>query len=221
MANSQRNVLYGTPSFDGGTCLVAETKKSTAREGALDSAQGRLIVALGVCMLTMIWGTVFTFTVYADQLAAAFGLTALQVSSVFSITAAVFLTVGGIFGIFAARFSLRPVLVLIGFGLAMTVVLLQVVDSYVGVVTTFTLLGTAGGGYGLYGHRLAGTAVVRNPPGTRHEHHDDWGRLWSTGSPVRVALASRWNGFQNRFRCCRWRDDPCRARVEPRLSSTD
>ncbi|MFC4986577.1 MFS transporter [Saliphagus infecundisoli] len=149
-------------------------------------------------MLTMIWGTVFTFTVYADQLAAAFALTALQVSSVFSITAAVFLTVGGIFGIFAARFSLRPVLVLIGFGLAMTVVLLQVVDSYLGVVTTFTLLGTAGG--------TAFTVIVSLAPQWFETHQGLATSITMTGvgfGPLVLPFAWLWlldgTGFRTAF----------------------
>ena len=118
---------------------------SNASKEALDSAQGWLIVGLGICILTTIWGAVFTFTVYADRLAATFGLSALQVSSVFSITTAFFLMVGGLFGVFAARFSLRPVLATVGVGLAIATALLQIVDSYIGVVIAFALLGTAGG----------------------------------------------------------------------------
>lgn len=124
---------------------MTATEESMAREEPLDSAQGWLVVGLGVCMLTMIWGTVFTFTVYADRLAAAFDLTALQVSSIFSITTAVFLAVGGIFGVFAARFRLRSALVAVSVGLAVATGLLQIVNSYVGVVAAFALLGTAGG----------------------------------------------------------------------------
>lgn len=124
---------------------MTATEVSTARDEALDSTQGWLIVGLGICLLTMIWGAVFTFTVYADRLAATFGLSALQVSSVFSITTAFFLMVGGLFGVFATRFSLRPVLAMVGVGLVITTALLQTVGSYVGVVVAFALLGTAGG----------------------------------------------------------------------------
>jgi OFA family oxalate/formate antiporter-like MFS transporter len=124
---------------------MTATTVSDARETALDSAQGWLVVALGICMLTVIWGTIFTFTVYADRLAATVDLTALQVSSVFSITTAVFLAVGGLFGVFADRFRLRSVLVAVSVGLAVAAGLLQIVNSYVGVVTAFALLGTAGG----------------------------------------------------------------------------
>ncbi|MFA9418169.1 MFS transporter, partial [Natrinema sp. HArc-T2] len=124
---------------------MTATKVSNAHEEALDSAQGWLIVGLGICILTAIWGAVFTFTVYADRLAATFSLSALQVSSVFSITTAVFLMAGGLFGVFAARFPLRPVLALIGIGLVITTALLQIVNSYLGVVVAFVLLGTTGG----------------------------------------------------------------------------
>jgi OFA family oxalate/formate antiporter-like MFS transporter len=47
--------------------------------------------------------------------------------------------------VFAARFPLRPVLATVGVALAVATALLQIVDSYVGVVVAFALLGTAGG----------------------------------------------------------------------------
>ncbi|RJT07131.1 MFS transporter [Halococcus sp. IIIV-5B] len=129
---------------------------SNKREEALDSTRGWLIVGLGICILTTIWGAAFTFTVYADRLAATFALSALQVSSVFSIMTVFFLGVGGLFGVFAARFPLRPVLVATSVGLAAAATLIQVVDSYLGVVVAFVLLGIAGG--------TAFTVVVSLPP---------------------------------------------------------
>jgi len=111
----------------------------------IDSARGWLIVVLGVCMLTSMWGVLFTFTVYADQLAATFSVTALQASSVFSLMTAFFLVVGGLFGVFTARFPLRPVVAAAGVGLAVAGGLLQAVNSYLGVLVAFAVLGTAGG----------------------------------------------------------------------------
>jgi len=118
---------------------------TAAHERALDSARSWLLVALGVSMLTIIWGVIFTFTVYVSQLSTAFGLTDLQASSVFSITTAVFLISGGVFGVVAARFPLRPVVAAAGVGIAVAAAGLGVVDSYVGVVAAFALLGMAGG----------------------------------------------------------------------------
>jgi len=119
---------------------VTTIEHAVAREAALDSARGWVIVTLGVCMLTLIWGIVFTFTVYADRLAATFGLTAVQVSSVFSTTSAALLAIGGLFGVFAARVTLRPVLALVAAGLAVSIALLQIADSFAGVVLAFVVL---------------------------------------------------------------------------------
>jgi len=116
-----------------------------ARARVLDSTRSWLLVALGVCVLTVVWGAIFTFTVYASELAAAFDLTGLQASSVFSITTAVFLVAGGAFGVLAARVPLRPVVAASGVGLAVVAVALHAVDSYVGLVVVFALLGMAGG----------------------------------------------------------------------------
>lgn len=124
---------------------MTESEDSPAREDAIDSARGWLLVALGVCMLTVLWGTVFTFTVYVEHLSAAFDLSGFQASSVFSITSAVFLISGGVFGVVAARFPLRPVVATAGVGLAVVAIGLQFVDSYVGIVAAFVLLGMAGG----------------------------------------------------------------------------
>lgn len=121
------------------------TVSSNRREEPLGSIQGWLIVVLGVGILSTIWGAVFTFTVYADRLATTYSLTAVQASSVFSITTAFLLVVGGIFGIFAARFPLRPVVVAVGIGLGLGTAALQFVGTYVGVVAAFALIGTAGG----------------------------------------------------------------------------
>jgi MFS family permease len=96
-------------------------------------------------MLTTIWGTLFTFTVYASRLSTAFGLSGLQTSSVFSITTAIFLISGGALGVVAARFPLRPVVAAAGVGLAAVAAGVQVLDSYVGVLAVFSLLGMAAG----------------------------------------------------------------------------
>jgi len=121
------------------------TATSNRRGEPLDSTQGWLIVVLGIGILSTIWGALFTFTVYADRLATTYGLTALQTSSIFSITTAFLLVVGGVFGVFATRFPLRPVVVAVGIGLGFGTVALQFVDSYVGVIAAFALIGTSGG----------------------------------------------------------------------------
>ena len=114
-------------------------------DSALDSLTSWLIVALGVILLVLIWGIVFTFTVYSQALGSAFGLTSLRVSSIFSITTAAFYVAGGAIGVVVARVRLRPVVAVAGAVFAVAVGLVQITASYAGVVLAFGLLGTAGG----------------------------------------------------------------------------
>lgn len=118
---------------------------SDVNEAAMDSTTGWIIVALGLAVLLLVWGAIFTFTVYADALAGAFGLTGFQTSSVFSVTTAAFFVAGGSLGILITRFPLRPVVAAGGLAIGASVGLLQVVDSYAGVLLAFGLLGAASG----------------------------------------------------------------------------
>lgn len=114
-------------------------------DAALDSRTGWLVVAFGLAILVLVWGTIFTFTVYAERLATAFGLSSLRVSSIFSITTAAFFVAGGTIGILVARMPLRPVVLGTGVGIGVAVALLQVVTSYLGLAVAFGLVGAAGG----------------------------------------------------------------------------
>ena len=114
-------------------------------DSELDSARSWLVVALGVLLLLLVWGVVFTFTVYSQALSAAFGLSELRASTVFSVTTAAFYVAGGLAGILAARVPLRPVVAGAGAGVAAAVGILQFTSSYAGVLLAFGVLGTAGG----------------------------------------------------------------------------
>lgn len=117
-------------------------RAASAHEDALDSRPGWVVVALGFLVLGVLWGAVFTFTVYADDLAAAFDLTGLQTSAVFSVTTAAFFVVGGTVGVLVARVPLRPVVGAAALSVAASAGLLQVVD---GVAVAMALMGVAGG----------------------------------------------------------------------------
>ena len=112
---------------------------------AIDSRAGWVVVALGFLLLVVLWGAVFTFTVYSGALATAFDLTAIGTSAVFSIGTAAFFVVGGSVGIVVARMPLRPVVAAAAVAVAAAVGLLQVVDSFLGLVAAFSLFGMAGG----------------------------------------------------------------------------
>lgn len=120
----------------------------TVAEGSgseLDSLTGWLIVALSLANLLVVWGFIFTFTVYADALAGAFGLSPIRASSVFSVTTAAFYVAGGALGVLVARLPLRRVVLATGIALGVAVGLVQVVSSYVGLLLAFGLIGAAGG----------------------------------------------------------------------------
>ncbi|GGJ03326.1 hypothetical protein GCM10008995_11350 [Halobellus salinus] len=115
------------------------------RDPKLDSLTGWLVVATGVVVLLLVWGTIFTFTDYSEALSTAFGLSELRTSTVFSITTAAFYVAGGVAGVLAARAALRPVVAAAGAAIAAAVGLLQVTTSYPGVLLAFGTFGTAGG----------------------------------------------------------------------------
>jgi len=118
---------------------------SEPRASALDSATGWTIVGFGLAVLLLVWGMIFTFTVYRGELGAAFGLSSIQTSSVFSITTAAFFVAGGLAGVVIARTPLRPVVAIGGVAIGAAVGLLQVVSSYLGLAVAFAVLGVAGG----------------------------------------------------------------------------
>lgn len=112
---------------------------------ALDSRRSWAIVGLGFLSLWVIWGSVFTFTVYAEALATAFGTSAIRTSAVFSIGTAAFFLAGGCVGILVDRLPLRPVVFAAGVTIAVAVGLLQAASSFWGLAAVFGLYGVAGG----------------------------------------------------------------------------
>lgn len=114
-------------------------------DAALDSRRSWAVVAFGFLSLLVLWGSVFTFTVYADALAIAFGLSAIRTSAVFSIGTGAFFIAGGCVGILVDRLPLRPVVLAAGIAVAVAVSLLQAVSSFWGLAAAFGLYGVAGG----------------------------------------------------------------------------
>lgn len=112
---------------------------------AVDSRSGWILVALGFLALLVLWGAVFTFTVYADALASAYGLSSIRTSAVFSIGTAAFFVAGGLVGILVSRLPLRPVVFAAGVAVAVAVGAIQAVSSFPGLAASFALFGAAGG----------------------------------------------------------------------------
>ena len=149
------------------------------REAALDSASGWVIVALGFLLLFTLWGTIYTFTVYASALGEAFGLSPLRTSGVFSIGMGVFFLVGGSVGLLAARVRYRPVVAAAAVTVIVGLGLMQVARSFVGLAVAFSLVcGAVGATYVLvlsivpqwfdvYEGRAMGLTIVGNGLGVQ------------------------------------------------------
>lgn len=133
--------------MSGGATETSEEGAGTsdAADAALDSATSWLVAVLGLVLLVLVWGIIFTFTVYSQALENAFGLSSFRVSSVFSVTTTAFFVAGGAIGVVIARVPLRPVVAVNGVVFAAAVGLIRVVESYPGLMLAFCLLGTTGG----------------------------------------------------------------------------
>ena len=112
---------------------------------ALDSRRGWAIVATSFLVLFVLWGAVFTFTVYAEALATTFGLSPIRVSAVFSVGTAAFFVAGGVVGIVASRVPLRRVVAGSAAGVAAAAVGLQFAESFYGLLVAFSVFGVASG----------------------------------------------------------------------------
>jgi MFS family permease len=123
----------------------AMTTESAAAGDEIDSLRGWLVVGCAFVMLFFTWGSFFTYTVYAGTLGAEFGLTGVRVSGVYSLGVFVLFAAGGLVGIYSSRLPLRPVIAGAGVTIAAAAGLFQVVESFLGVVLAFALLGVAGG----------------------------------------------------------------------------
>lgn len=111
----------------------------------LDSARSWAVAAASFAALFGVWGTVFTFTVYSQSFAEAFGLRAVQTSTVFSVGVGVTFTAGGVAGLFAARLPYRAVLGAATGAMAGGTWAIGVGSGYPSALVGFALVGAATG----------------------------------------------------------------------------
>lgn len=116
-----------------------------SRQPESDTRGGWVIVAIGFTALFLIWGIVFTFTVFARPLEIEFGLSSAQSSTVFSSQMFVFFLTGGLVGMGASSLPIRPIIATTALAVATGTVVLQVGDAYVLVLVGFALIGGASG----------------------------------------------------------------------------
>lgn len=112
---------------------------------ATDSIRSWIVVVAAFAGLFGVWGTVFTFTVYAEALGSAFGLSEVQTSTVYSTGVAVTFVGAGVAGLFAARLPIRAVLGAAAVFAGTAAAVYQVVPGYAGALLGFAAVGVSAG----------------------------------------------------------------------------
>jgi predicted MFS family arabinose efflux permease len=112
----------------------------------VDSRYGWVIVGMSFSLLFLIWGIVFTFSVYSGAFTDEFDLSRVAASTVYSTGLLGFFVGGGVTGIVTAFVRLRPVLVVTAALLAVGLVVFQAVTTFAGLALAFVCMGTAMGG---------------------------------------------------------------------------
>lgn len=110
-----------------------------------DSARGWLVVAAAFLALTLTWGTLYTFSVFSDALAAEFGLSTFRTTTLYSVEVLAFFGVGGTASILLSAVRIRRVAAVGVALLALAVGAFQVVGGYWGVAAVFLVFGSVFG----------------------------------------------------------------------------
>jgi MFS family permease len=116
-----------------------------SQSDATDSRTGWRIVVVSFFTLFFTWGTVFTFSVYANALGTTFGLSAIQTSTIYSIQLFVFFIAGGLVAIFVSRLRLRFVMGVVAGVAALGVGLVQFADSFLSLAVALSFVGASAG----------------------------------------------------------------------------
>ncbi len=104
-----------------------------------------LIVVTSFFATFFIWGTLFTFTVYAESLGATFGISTAEINSVFSAALFAFFASIAVGGVILTRAPIRPVLFGTTTLAGIAVVAMQVITSYAGLAGAYVLFGISFG----------------------------------------------------------------------------
>jgi MFS family permease len=118
----------------------------SSRTTEVDSGYGWVIVGTSFFLLFLIWGIVFTFTIYSGHFTRQFGLSRVAASTIYSTGLLGFFIGGGIMGIATSFLRLRPVLVVKAALFASGIAVFQVVTTFAGLALAFVCMGTAMGG---------------------------------------------------------------------------
>jgi MFS family permease len=101
-----------------------------------------MVVSVGAIALLFTFGTPFSYGIFLGPLGEAYGLSAVTVSLIFSIHLFAAYTIAGVLGVVATRVPVRRVFIATGGVTAVAAPGLYLIDSLLGLVLLFTVLGT-------------------------------------------------------------------------------
>lgn len=115
-------------------------------ERDVDSRYGWLVVVVSFLVAFLVWGLLFTFTVYSRNFMETFELSRVATSSIYSIGLFSFFVVGGVSGVVTSNMRIRRVVVFLTALYLAGLGLFFVASSYVGLAVAFLGIGAGLGG---------------------------------------------------------------------------
>ena len=120
---------------------ASETPSESAERP--DSRRSWTVAVVGGIAMVFTFGTPLSYGVFRQPFSEAVGISAVAISTVFSVMLFTFFIGSGLIGVFAARVPSRVVLLVCTVATGAIAPALYVVDSYVGLLVVFAVLGLA------------------------------------------------------------------------------
>nr|WP_221886656.1 MFS transporter [Halonotius roseus] len=108
-----------------------------------DSRHGWLIATVGAVAMVFTFGTPLSYGIFREPFSNAFGIAPVALSTVFSVMLFTFFIGSGIVGVLSVRWPARAVLLAAAAATGLTAPALYVLDSYLGLLVVFAVLGLA------------------------------------------------------------------------------
>jgi len=110
---------------------------------AADSRHSWLVAIVGAFAMVFTFGTPLSYGIFRDPFSEAFGISPVALSTVFSVLLFTFFIGSGIIGVLGVRLPARGILLACAATTGLTAPALYVVESYLGLLVVFGLLGLA------------------------------------------------------------------------------
>ena len=108
-----------------------------------DSRYSWLVATVGAVAMVFTFGTPLSYGIFREPFSNAFGIAPVALSTVFSVMLFTFFIGSGIVGVLSVRWPARAVLLAAAAATGLTAPALYVLDSYLGLLVVFAVLGLA------------------------------------------------------------------------------